>query len=660
MKRNILKRITNSIVVAALVGTMTLVAPMTAYASSNSLKSELDDAKDKLNDNQKQQNALKQQQENNKNTVNQLNQENEKLTQESSKLSSNIETLTTQLETLVGDITDAENAVDEKTKEIEEKQLEIEQTESALAEQRVSMSRRIQYLYENDNKNIVVMLLESNSFVELLNRLEYANSVTKYDNQMLDNYTNLVTTLNQEKTSLETSQMELIDYQDQLAIKKGDLKSLVASNSAALLDANGKLIKNKDALAATLQNIVITDEQLKAMEEKEAELRDSVFAAQEAYAKKVAEEESVAKKKAEEELKKAKEEITAAQKKQTEATDKYQSALDKMNAAKTAYDKAEAEYQQALSTYTQSGGKESDLTAKSNNMALGVKMTTVNVYTSVAFSGQEANDGENAKESVQGEGGERTDSSETPSPTVTTTVSPTPEATNTPTATDTPSPSASPAVEPTTTIEPTPTPVDQNKLNKLKADVTAKKKVRDEAYKKYQNLKIECDKLQQEAKKAEEDVKAAEKKVSDTTAAVNSITTGTSSGQNYGGTDYDVLMLAAIIQAEADNQGTDGRLAVGSVVMNRVYSPLFPKTNSIESVIYAKNQFAPVASGRFAAILAKGPNSGCIECAKQVISGYRNTDELFFCTYSYAVSSGLVNRTEGTVLKSHYFYHYIK
>lgn len=136
----------------------------------------------------------------------------------------------------------------------------------------------------------------------------------------------------------------------------------------------------------------------------------------------------------------------------------------------------------------------------------------------------------------------------------------------------------------------------------------------------------------------------------------------------YSSTDEDVLLLAALIQAEAANQGDAGRLAVGSVVMNRVASSSFP--NTIAGVIYATNQFAPVASGRVALILAQGPNSACQYAAAQAIAGNTNVDSLFFCTYSYAQSLhasqveaggvGFLDRTEGTVINAHYFYNYKK
>ena len=134
----------------------------------------------------------------------------------------------------------------------------------------------------------------------------------------------------------------------------------------------------------------------------------------------------------------------------------------------------------------------------------------------------------------------------------------------------------------------------------------------------------------------------------------------------YSTTDEETLLLAALIQAEAANQGDAGRLAVGSVVMNRVASSKFP--NTVSGVIYASGQFAPVTSGRVALILAEGPNSACQYAAAQAIAGNTNTDALFFCTYSYAQAlhdsqvtagqTGFLDRTEGVTINAHYFYNY--
>lgn len=90
----------------------------------------------------------------------------------------------------------------------------------------------------------------------------------------------------------------------------------------------------------------------------------------------------------------------------------------------------------------------------------------------------------------------------------------------------------------------------------------------------------------------------------------------------------DIAMLAALIECEAGNQSYEGKLAVGSVVMNRVRSTLFP--NTLLEVIYQSGQFTPVASGRFATVLSRGASESCVQAATEVLSGTITLDKLFF------------------------------
>ena len=113
-------------------------------------------------------------------------------------------------------------------------------------------------------------------------------------------------------------------------------------------------------------------------------------------------------------------------------------------------------------------------------------------------------------------------------------------------------------------------------------------------------------------------------------------------------TAEDVAMLAAIIECEAGNQSYEGKCAVGSAVINRVADPRF--ANSISGVIYAPYQFSPVASGRFAIVLARGANAACTQAAVDVLNGYININALYFHVYDSSVDVG------GTVIGDHVFY----
>lgn len=118
------------------------------------------------------------------------------------------------------------------------------------------------------------------------------------------------------------------------------------------------------------------------------------------------------------------------------------------------------------------------------------------------------------------------------------------------------------------------------------------------------------------------------------------------SGVVYVPEDSDAYLLGAIIQCEAEGESYEGKLAVGSVVLNRVKSSYFP--NSISGVIYQSGQFSPVASGRLAYRLEAGVNSTCLQAAQEVLNGNITLSCLYFRT-----NNGYV---QGTVIGNHVFY----
>lgn len=93
-----------------------------------------------------------------------------------------------------------------------------------------------------------------------------------------------------------------------------------------------------------------------------------------------------------------------------------------------------------------------------------------------------------------------------------------------------------------------------------------------------------------------------------------------------------IKLLAAIIFCEAGNQCYEGKVAVGSVVLNRVSSSRYP--NSIEKVIYQRGQFTPAMTGRLASVLSSGRiPSSCYEAAQDALNGAKPVgNALYFNT----------------------------
>ncbi len=120
----------------------------------------------------------------------------------------------------------------------------------------------------------------------------------------------------------------------------------------------------------------------------------------------------------------------------------------------------------------------------------------------------------------------------------------------------------------------------------------------------------------------------------------------------YSADESEIILLAATIQAEAGNQSYTGKLAVGSVIMNRVKSSKFP--NTIYGVITQENQFEPWRKGIVTKFIEAGPNETCMEIARAVCSGSRNGNWLFFMTPKWAEYYGI---TGYTTIGGHAFFY---
>lgn len=141
-----------------------------------------------------------------------------------------------------------------------------------------------------------------------------------------------------------------------------------------------------------------------------------------------------------------------------------------------------------------------------------------------------------------------------------------------------------------------------------------------------------------EAQKAQEDLKNWEN--------IQDMEQEDWSGVDYVPQEGEAYLLAAIIQCEAEGEPYEGKLAVGSVIMNRVKSSSFP--NTITGVVYQKNQFSPVASGRLAYRLEAGVNDECKRAATEILNGTNTINALFF-----RMNNGTI---QGTIIGNHVFY----
>ena len=166
----------------------------------------------------------------------------------------------------------------------------------------------------------------------------------------------------------------------------------------------------------------------------------------------------------------------------------------------------------------------------------------------------------------------------------------------------------------------------QNALNNKEGQITQKE---NEVTAQEEQLATIKDNIEELQKKLAEELKLSQEAANAEWRDISQVTI----------TEEDITMLANLIYCEARGESYEGKLAVASVVINRILSSKFPDT--MAGVIYQKGQFAPVTSTKnsFVEALAydKAANSrGCYDAAREAAAGITNVSNcVFFQTLAY-------------------------
>lgn len=114
--------------------------------------------------------------------------------------------------------------------------------------------------------------------------------------------------------------------------------------------------------------------------------------------------------------------------------------------------------------------------------------------------------------------------------------------------------------------------------------------------------------------------------------------------------EEDLYWLSRAIYSESGNQPMKGRIAVGTVILNRVADPEFP--NTVKEVIFAPHQFSPVANGT----IYLTPDEESVIAAKLCLDGVKEAEDCLYFNVTSMVSWADKTRTLCCTIGDHNFY----
>nr|WP_297280308.1 peptidoglycan DD-metalloendopeptidase family protein [uncultured Butyricicoccus sp.] len=141
------------------------------------------------------------------------------------KYSEKIAALDYQIQMTRAELNATEQVIDTLTEDIEQKEQELEQTIRTLDEKQELFETRIRVMYESGDTSYMEVLLNSQSFSDMLDNMEIVSQIMDYDKQIVQEYKDLKASIESQKAELESNRQEKQDYADSLEQTYEDIEA---------------------------------------------------------------------------------------------------------------------------------------------------------------------------------------------------------------------------------------------------------------------------------------------------------------------------------------------------------------------------------------------------------------------------------------------------
>ncbi len=195
-----------------------------------------------------------------------------------SNLQSEQNTLQGALNNLNNELTEVSDNLAELERQIADKKQEIEETQAALEEaqqdaddQYEAMKKRIQYMYERNDYALLEGFLGADSVSDMLNYYDYADAISEYDQEKLENFRHIRDEIDKQEQLLEKEQEELSDYKVQVEAEQSRVSGLVSATSNDIAQYAGQISNAQAEAEAYEARIKEQEKDIAALKKKLAE-----------------------------------------------------------------------------------------------------------------------------------------------------------------------------------------------------------------------------------------------------------------------------------------------------------------------------------------------------------------------------------------------------
>lgn len=155
-----------------------------------------------------------------------LRQELEEIEKAKDKTLLYIEKLDKKSSSLEQSLEDIKERIQKTENELQSAGKELAQAEKTEEKQYVTMKKRIKYMYENGNQDYLEILFSSRDIGDLLNRTEYIEKISSYDQNIFKEYEKTKENIRRKKEEIEGKLSDLEDMQAEETAEKEALNDL--------------------------------------------------------------------------------------------------------------------------------------------------------------------------------------------------------------------------------------------------------------------------------------------------------------------------------------------------------------------------------------------------------------------------------------------------
>lgn len=257
---------------------MLFAAPIPVFATSTKV-SELEKQKEELEQQKKDADAKKKQEQQNyqnaSGKVSSIQSDVDAISDEIDEIDESLVETIASVEIIRDEVSQKEDQIKTTTEELQKAQ-ETEQ------EQYAAMKLRVKFMYEKGDSTYLQLLMESQNFGEMVNKVEYVEKLYDYDRKLLEEYIAARQAVEALKNQLEDEKAELEAQQHELEEEQKSLEEILTEKKATYDNYEVQLAQAKQEAAVYKANIKKQNDEIKRLEAASAAKQSEIDAAKQA------------------------------------------------------------------------------------------------------------------------------------------------------------------------------------------------------------------------------------------------------------------------------------------------------------------------------------------------------------------------------------------